>query len=260
MKSLLAFILAVLVAVAFFFFKKNETQNSIQAGETLIVGTESNYPPFEFMQDGVLTGFEIELVKEIATRLHKKIDFKDLAFDNLLFAAKSGSVQVIAAALTPTKERSEQIHFSHPYMTENSNPYVIISNAADHVSSLAELSGKVVIVNDGQVTESFLSAHKDIQLQKLPTPTEAFLALKNNRAFAYVVAYETAQAYLSKEATEKFFVQKLDLAENNSFGISKQHPQLVEDFNRVLAEMTKDGSLASLKLKWHLGTQGPGVQ
>lgn len=259
MKSLLAFIFAVLVFVTLFYFKKSESKSPDQAGETLIVGTESNYPPFEYMQDGVLTGFEIELVKEIAERLHKKIEFKDLAFDNLLFAAKSGSVQVLAAALTPTKERSEQIDFSHSYMTEATNPYVIISNAADHITTLAELSGKVVIVNDGQVSEGFLSTHKEIKLQKLPTPTEAFLALKNGRAFAYVVAYETAQTYLSKEPSDKFFVQKLDWSENNSFGISKRHPQLVEDFNRILAEMMNDGSMASLKKKWHLGAQGLGT-
>ena len=252
--AILILLLILVGGVTFFATRESQPHTDNAAQDSIIVGTESNYPPFEFIKDGKLTGFEIEMVEEIGQRLGKKIVFKDMAFDNLLFAAKSGNVQVIAAGLTPTPEREEQVLFTTSFLSQSPNPLVIVSLPDHPLSTIEELKGKEVIVNDGFVAETFLSVHKEILLKKLPTPVEAFMALKNGRAAAYVVANETAQSYLRKEGFGPFAVHELPFNEDSALGVSKLHLPLRDAINGVLAAMIADGSLQKLKEKWHMNS------
>jgi ABC-type amino acid transport substrate-binding protein len=218
--------------------------------DTLTIGTESNYPPYEFMKNGELTGFEIELVRELGKRLQKKIVFKDMAFDNLLFAAKSGQVQGVAAGLTPTPDREKQVNFSKPYIAQN--PLVIVSLQDKVYKTMDELKGKWVIVNDGFVADAYVSAMKDIKVKKLPTMVEAFMALQAKKADAYIVVKDAAQTYIQKQSKPNLVINALPVGETIAFAISKKFPELLAEINKAITTMETDGSLAALKKKWQI--------
>ncbi len=227
------------------------TINAFAAEKILKVGTESNYPPFSLRENGVLTGFEIELIKDVGRRLGMKIEFQDMAFDNLLFAAKSGQVQVIAAGLSPTPERAKQILFSKPFIKEN--PLMLISLKAHPITSIAQLKGKQVIVNDGYFAATYVATQKELTALALPTPVEAILALKAKRAPAYIVIKDVASRSISKQDADLFVMHDLPVGETNAFGVSKKAPaELLPQIDAALAQMEKDGSLVALKKKWQL--------
>lgn len=231
----------VAIAVsAFFLLSKTPTKTY---SSTIVVGTESNYPPFEFMQDSQLVGFEIDLVREIAKRLEMQVEFKDMAFDNLLLAAQNGSIDVIAAALTPTPERMEQVLFCDVHMQ---NSLALVSLQASALTSLDELRGKTVILNDGFATEKSLSLSATTNTLKIPTIIEAILALKSGRADAYIVSSAAVKRYVGPELS----LHDLGIEESMAFGIAKTREDLVEKFNKTLTEMSSDGSLEALKRKW----------
>ena len=75
----------------------------------LRIGTESSFPPFAFRDDtGNLAGFDVELAKTVASRLNKEVVFVDMAFDALLPALSAGKIDMIAAGLSVTPERSKR--------------------------------------------------------------------------------------------------------------------------------------------------------
>ena len=229
------------------FWKKSKTHED----DALIVGTNPNFPPFEFTRNGEIVGFEIDLMNEVAKKIGKKIMYKDLAFDALLLEINFGRIQAIAAAMTPTPERTKQVLFTKPYLEHD--PLVVISLATHPITTLDDLKGKEVVVNDGYTAESYMAQNKNVVLKRLPTPAEAFLALKAGRAHAYVSARSAVQPFFDQYGTMLFNIFVIpDASDSYALAISPRHPELQADIQKALDSLEADGTLKELKKKWHL--------
>lgn len=86
--------------------------------ETLIMGTNASFPPFETRDDaGEVVGFDVEMAKEIARRLGMSFKVEDMNFDSLPVAVDSGKITMAVAGMTVTDERKENMDFSDGYYT-----------------------------------------------------------------------------------------------------------------------------------------------
>ena len=85
------------------------------ATDTLIVGTEALYAPYEFYQGGELAGIDIDIMLSIAKMLNKHIKFADMNFDVLIPSLVNEKTDLCIAAMSITEERSNLIDFSTPY-------------------------------------------------------------------------------------------------------------------------------------------------
>src|SRR5918992_2218290 len=81
----------------------------------LTVGSDIPFPPFEFRESGELTGFEVELVEELARRLDLRVRWVDNAFDTIFTQLAAGRYDVVASATTITEERQQMVDFTDPY-------------------------------------------------------------------------------------------------------------------------------------------------
>ncbi|MDR3646824.1 MAG: ABC transporter substrate-binding protein [Candidatus Babeliales bacterium] len=251
MKKIIFKLLAATIFAAgvfIYFYKSKSTLNENQ--NLLIVGTNASLPPFEYKIDGEIVGFEIDLMNAIGKQLQKEIVFKDMAFDSLLVETQSGRINMIAAAMTPTEQRSRLVFFTKPFLTND--PLVAITLAKESPKSLSDLKGKEVIVNDGYTAESFMAKQEDIILKRLSTPAESFLALLNGRGYAYVSARSAVQPYFDKYDEKKFNILTLDTSDSYALAVSKSFPVLFEQIQTALNELEKNGTLEALKKKWHL--------
>lgn len=244
MKFKLAFIIAVSASVLFYFLKAKNSSQVLE--DVIIVGTESSYPPYEFMENGVLKGFEIELVEEIGKRLGKKIVFKDMSFDHLLFAAESGQIHLIAAALTPTENRSKQVLFTQSFSEDSS--IVLLSLKEDPINNFKELTGKTLIINDGYSYN--IDEVEKLTLLKIPTPIEALTALKYKKAHAYLLSKQAVHSYIKKIGQDLFHQKDLDLNEKTAIAISPLYSKYLEPINLALTELKQEGFIKDLTKKW----------
>ncbi len=82
----------------------------------LRLGTASVTEPFSFVDgSGQIVGYDIELARHIAKKLDKKLVIVNMDFGGMIPALISGKVDMIAACITITSERSKQVLFSEPY-------------------------------------------------------------------------------------------------------------------------------------------------
>lgn len=226
-------------------------QRTIKPDSTLlIVGTNAEFPPFEYIENDKLIGLDIDLLREIAKRMGKRVEFKDMPFSTLISQLQMGGVHLIAAGLTPTKERAEHVLFSKNYV--QGEPLVIVTLATrTPLKTIEDLKAKDVIVNDGFTAASYLSSFPEITLKRLPTVADAFLALTSQRGDAFVTAYNTIKPFFDQYGSEKFMATPIEgTHEPAAFAISKKHPELVEQINIILKDMEEDGSLEAFKRKW----------
>ena len=81
----------------------------------LVVGTHAGFKPFEYIQDGKVVGFDIDLSREVAKSLGKELKVEDMGFDGLLPALETGQVDMVVAGMTKTPEREKNVSFSKSY-------------------------------------------------------------------------------------------------------------------------------------------------
>lgn len=81
----------------------------------LLVGSDVPYPPYEYREDGELTGFDIDLMNEIASRLGVTAEYKDTDFDTIFTQLAAGRYDAVVAASSITEEREEEVNFSEGY-------------------------------------------------------------------------------------------------------------------------------------------------
>ena len=118
MKKIALGLIIALAAFSFLWFRKTSDYKPLE--KIIIVGTSADFPPFSFRdKDDVITGFDIDVVKEAAKRLNLEIDLQDRPFGTLLPQIELGQIHVIAAGMTPTEERAKRVHFSRPYLSSN---------------------------------------------------------------------------------------------------------------------------------------------
>lgn len=218
----------------------------------LLVGTSADYPPFSFLKDGNIVGFDIDVIKAVAERLHKKIEIKDIPFDMLIPEIQLGKIHLIAAGMTQTPARAERVLFTRPYI-QGDKLLVLSPKNKPAIRSLEDLTNKEVLVNDGYTADLYMSKLKGPIIKRLKTPAEAFLALTTNKADAYVVASNTAQPFFKLYGSEQFNIYPLpEATDSYSFAISKKYPELLEPIQKAVDDLEADGTLAQLKQKWNL--------
>lgn len=244
--------LGIVIVLGFVIFTRMSRRASSKAVDVLIVGTSADFQPMSFKKENDIVGFDIDLITEIGKRLNKKIEIKDMPFEVLLPQIQLGSIHVIAAGMSATPERMLRVLFSEPYISNN--PLVTVTRIGEgKVTNFDQLKGKRVIVNQGYVADIELSKMPEIQLVRLATVADALMALDAHRGDVFVTAASSIKPVIEALHEARYETHPLPgTEENTALAISKEHSELQTSINRVLNELETDGTLHTLKEKWHL--------
>lgn len=125
------------------------------ATETITVYTESGFAPFEFISNGSVIGVDIAIMSQVAVNMGKKIDIQDVVFDTIPTCVQQASGDAVGAAgMTINDERKESVDFSSIYF---SSTLVVVSAKDAAISSVKDLSGKKVAVQEGTSGDLIIS-------------------------------------------------------------------------------------------------------
>lgn len=222
--------------------------------QTLVVGTSADYPPYAYVdiKKDMIVGFDIDIVREVVSRLHKKIEVVDIPFTALMLDLFFKSVDVVAAGITPTETRARKVLFSKSYL--QADPLIVLTKkGGPSIKELHDLKGKTVVVNTGYTADLYLSEKPGMDLMKLKAPAECFMALKSGRADALVCAKSSLAMFVGKNTTEQFNMIELpNTGDTYSLAVNKADTELLHEINKALDDMDKDGTLENLKKKWNL--------
>ena len=84
---------------------------------TLIMGTNAEFPPYEFKENGEIVGIDADFAYAIADVLGMELKIEDMLFDSLIAAVDSEKIDFAAAGMTVTEERLKSVNFSQSYLT-----------------------------------------------------------------------------------------------------------------------------------------------
>ena len=229
----------------------------IQEEGTLTVGTAGTLYPASFREEesDTLTGFDVELMKEVAKRLDLEIEFKEMAFDNMLTSVQNGQINVAANDISVTEDRKEKFAFSKPYKYTYGTGIVRKSDLSG-IESLEDLKGKKAA---GEATTIFMDVAREYGAEEViydnATNDQYLRDVSTGRTDVILNDY-----YLQTLALAFFpefdITIHPDIAYNPqeiAFLMDKENDELQENIDRVLDEMLEDGTVKELSEQFYNG-------
>lgn len=244
------------IMLTLFFLCACRTQ-SVYAKEKITVGTNAEYAPFEYLDsDGNLTGFDYELLEAIAQEENLELEWKDMPFDSLVGSMETGNIQIIAAAIGPTKEREKSVDFSDVYYTGSQS---IVSSQKTPLYDFAGLSGKRVAVLEGSQSDFIVSGEntdygvvENATVVRFKNAASAVMELKNGGVNAVLI--DTIMAEIYYRQNDDIVYQKVDGTEEDTvYCIEKGNTELLNTVNKGLKKLKDNGEYDQIYEKFFSG-------
>ena len=251
MKKLILFIaMMMLVACTQAPVEGDLSLKTIEDNGKMIVGF-TEYPPMGFKENGEITGFDIDIAKEVAERLGVEAEFVYIDWDAKVLELNGKNIDMIWNGLTITADREKEILFSKPYFD---NRIVIISlngSGIDQIADLSEMKVGVELQSSGQAAVEGNDVFVAIdELVKYTTITEAILDLKAGGIDAIVADEIFARYAVSKEADQYQVASEVFNSENYGIGFRLEDVALRDKVDAIIDEMAADGTAAEISMKW----------
>ncbi|MBN2311546.1 MAG: transporter substrate-binding domain-containing protein, partial [Candidatus Hydrogenedentes bacterium] len=198
-----------------------------------------DWPPFEFVDsDGVYKGICADFLERLSRRVGFEVDVVLEDWPTLYSMLKAGELDV-CSSMGITPERQRVFLFTKAFLDF---PHAIYVRASERsISSLEDLDGKTVAIEEGYYTHEFLAAkHPEIRLLPVGSALQALLKVASGEADAYLGNVAVASYLLDQNVimgirpvwcTE---VESLRLA----ISVRKDYAPLVDILNRAIDELT----------------------
>ena len=217
------------------------------AAKPLIVGMELAYPPFEMTDtSGKPDGVSVQLARELGKAIGRPVEIKNMAFDGLIPALKTGKIDIIISSMTATAERARSIDFSDPYLTTG---LCLLLGKSVSATSIADLDqpGRTIAVKKGTTGHSYAAAHiKQASVLVLDKEAAAVLEVVQGKADAFI--YDQMSTFKNYQRNKETTRAILTPFQNESWaiGIRKGNDELRGRINRFLAEFRRSGGFERL--------------
>lgn len=236
MKKVILFLMLILSSLSF-------------AAKKLYVGTNAEFAPYEYLENGKMVGFDIELMDAIGEELGYEIVWNNMSFDGLLPALQMKKIDAVIAGMSQTPERQKAVTFSMPYLLFSSDEHYVIVNEESSYVKKEELNGKKIGVQIGTMQEEFAKDLGGLP-QLYNSWTGALMDLQQNKIDAVIIADVSGEEYLK---TMKG-IKKIDVVEENfpgaSIALRKGETELAEQINQAILKLDSNGVYIEILKKY----------
>ena len=243
MKKILALVLVCMFALT-----------GMAMAETLKMGTNAAFPPYEFYDDetGAIVGIDAEVAAAIAAKLGYELEIVDMDFDSLIPAVANGKIDVVLAGLTVTEERKQNVDFTTSYAT---GVQVVIVKEDSEITLddlFAEGASHKIGVQQGTTGDLYstwdLEDNGLATIERFKTGTDAVLALTAGKVDCVVIDNEPAKNFVAANEGLKILDTEY-ITEEYAIALAK-NSELTATINAALEELIADGTLQAIVDKY----------
>ncbi|MGG4141787.1 transporter substrate-binding domain-containing protein [Paenibacillus algorifonticola] len=221
------------------------------------VGTSAVIKNVSFLDDaGKLTGYDVEVVREIDRRLPQyEFEFETMDFPNLFLSLEAQKIDFIAMHLEQNEERRTKYLFNKEFY-DSSELLVAVNESNTSIHSIDDLKGKTVIVppstSSAALVEKYNKDHQNAIKVIYGDYTNAVNQLKSGRVDATVIDSGLAKS-LNRDANAqlKLIGENLHTESGVYFAFRQKDGSVFSNaVDEALKAMKEDGTLTKLAEQW----------
>lgn len=239
-------------------------QNSEKSSqETLVIGLQSGYPPFELMDPtGKIVGFDVDIAKVIAEKLQKTLVIKDMEFEGEILSLKQGKIDLIISGMNITPSRLKEI-LMVPYHGEEATSLSLIfwneiPQEIKTIEDIALLPNPTVSVESGAIPETYITRYANIHAKSFQGALGPLMDVKYGKSVANLVEPDVAEYLKTQHPEIKILNVPLPPEETImgfGIGIKKQNLELFQQIQIIIQGLKASGELKKLEDKWFKGVE-----
>jgi ABC-type amino acid transport substrate-binding protein len=220
----------------------------------LVLGTSADYAPFEFVKDGQVVGFDIDVAKAVAEKMGRTLEIKEMDFAALIPALQAGRVDMVMAGLNPTAERARAVDFSIPYYRAT---FAVISPKAAPIKAPGEFVEKNIGVQLSSTMESYVRQEAlrtgNVEITPVASAINLVQELKVGRVDAIVVDAGVAHQAVTSLGKEYWVYTTLYVGDLGKNVIALQKGSaLREKIDTALRTLDTSGWLDTTASRWNM--------
>jgi polar amino acid transport system substrate-binding protein len=239
--------------------RADDALDKIRQAGTITVGTEAAYPPYEFIKDGQIVGYDKDILDYVMGGLNKvKVNQLDVPFQGLFPGLLAGKFDLIATALTMYPDATKKFAFTIPVAEGTLS--ILKKNGDARIKTADDLNGKVVGVQLGTGGEKIIRALGDkmkaagkpgFDLKLFTSTPEEFLALANGQIDASIALLPTIKTLMKNQPNVYEIAGPLQ-GERQFIGwaVRPDEKSLRDYINSRIKQLHDSGKLYELQDKW----------
>ena len=248
--------------------------------KSIRIGTEGAYPPWNNLNSaGELEGAEIDFGNEACKRMGVECEWVTQDWDGMIPALLNGKYDIIIAGMSITEERKAKVNFTNGYMNDGARFWVLQDSGLANLSVagiskvnmnnaggkekaavgqlIAVFSGKTVCVQSSTThanfVEQYMAGATEIKLYQ--TVDDHNLDLVAGRCDAVLTDVASALDFMdTDQGSNAAFTGPTfsggPWGDGVGGAIRKEDTDILEMWNKAIAEMAADGTTANITKKW----------
>ncbi len=237
--------------------EKKTAWDEIQEQGTLTVATSGTLlaTSFHNAETDELTGFEVEVVRELGERLDLDIEFTEIGFDEMLTSVNTGQIDIAANDIEITEDRAEEFIFSTP-IKHSYGTAVVRKDDLSGIASLEDLPGKKAA---GASTSIYMEIAREYGAEEVTydnATNEVYLRdVSIGRTDVILNDY-----YLSTFGVAAFPDLNITIHPDIKYApsevglvMNKDNTELADNVNKALEEMLADGTITEISAEFFGG-------
>ncbi len=236
MKKLLALVLALALTLSL---------ASVSLADSIVAATNCAFPPYEYYENGVEAGIDVDIVKAICEKLGYDLTIVDTEFGSIIAGVATGKYDVGFGAITITEERSKSVHFTTSYATGIQS---IIVKEDSTIASVDDLKAAGIKIGVQQDTTGDIYATDDFgedHMARFNKGADAVMALSTGKVNAVIIDNSPAETFVAQNPGLKILPTAY-AEEAYGFEISYDKEEFYNAFNGALEELLKDGTIQGI--------------
>lgn len=219
------------------------------ADDTIIVATNPEYPPFEYVEGEETVGYDIDMWKAIAEKAGLTYEIEAMDFDAVISAVAADPNTIGLSGISITDERKLTVAFSKGYINAG---LVVIVKADSGFETADQLKGKLIGVQLGTTSDfaaEELTGMENVAQYK--TFLNAVMDLQGNKLDAVIIDKPVGQAILASLNDPNLVIVDMGLqADWYGIEVNKNNPELLAKIDAALAELEAEGFFEKLAVKY----------
>lgn len=236
------------------------TVAEVKARGTITVATEDDFKPFEFVDNGVPTGYDNDMLALVRKKIGLDIKQQIMPWPGILPGVTTGKFDMALTAVLVSPERKNTFDFSMP-IAQSTTFYGVKKGSS--IKTGDDLVGKVIgaqtgsamladlkVFNDALIAKQGKGVKQIIEYQSYP---EAYQDLAIGRLDAVVNTQINLNSLVATKADVFAVGQSIGKPVYIAWAVKKGNAGVLELINGALNELRKSGQMYELQKKW-LGT------